>query len=42
MLIKIQVIFEENKIDGKKLILLNCRTLPGLYITDFNDIKVRM
>lgn len=41
-MILLQVIFKENKIDGKKLIFVNCQTLPSMGITDFNHIKVRL
>ncbi|KAK1150365.1 hypothetical protein AOXY_G34125 [Acipenser oxyrinchus oxyrinchus] len=31
--------FTENYINGRKLILVNCSTLPRLGVTDFNDMK---
>ncbi|MBN3286640.1 SAM15 protein, partial [Polyodon spathula] len=31
--------FTENYINGRKLILVNCSTLPRLGITDFKDMK---
>ncbi|XP_025190818.1 uncharacterized protein LOC112591266, partial [Melanaphis sacchari] len=33
------IIFKENNIDGKKLIFINCQTLPSMHITDFDHIK---
>eukprot|EP00102_Acyrthosiphon_pisum_P023670 XP_016660880.1 PREDICTED: uncharacterized protein LOC100570216 [Acyrthosiphon pisum] len=33
------IIFKENNIDGKKLIFINCQTLPSIHITDFDHIK---
>ncbi|VVC41548.1 Sterile alpha motif domain,Sterile alpha motif/pointed domain [Cinara cedri] len=31
--------FKENCIDGRKLILINCQTLPSINITDFDHMK---
>lgn len=36
-----QAAFKENNIDGKKLIFINCQTLPSINITDFDHMKVR-
>lgn len=41
-MIELQIIFKENNIDGKKLIFINCQTLPSMHITDFDHIKVRL